>query len=237
MKIGLISDIHGNHPALRAVLERLDALGVDAVYCLGDVVGYYTQVNECCDAVRARNIPCVMGNHDWYLASGGYCLRSKSVRDCLTHQRAVVTPENLAWLKGLPVHIEAHGLSLLHGGWSDPIDEYLREPDEGYFAPMPGRFFASGHTHVQVVRQYGDKCYCNPGSVGQPRDGDPRAAFAVFEDGRFTPHRVEYDTAEVFALMDRAGYNDYYYGCLVTGASRLCRPPWACAPETEGEKP
>ncbi len=97
-KIGIISDIHGNYEALKVVLSELDKLGVNHIYCLGDVVGYYSQVNECCDELRNRNIPCLMGNHDWYLASGGFCPRSKSVNDCLVYQRKVITNENIEWL-------------------------------------------------------------------------------------------------------------------------------------------
>ena len=72
MKIALISDIHGNYEALTAVLAECDRLGVSSIYCLGDVVGYYSQVNECCDELRSRAIPCLMGNHDWYMAGGGF---------------------------------------------------------------------------------------------------------------------------------------------------------------------
>ena len=82
--------------------------------------------------------------------------------------------------------------------------------------------FVSAHTHIQAVERYGNKTYCNPGSVGQPRDQDPRAAFAVY-DGEFSLHRVEYNLQNVFDLMDRAGFNDYYYGCLKTGARNLCK--------------
>jgi len=223
MTIGLISDIHGNYEALQRVLSALDRLGVSEVYCLGDVVGYYAQVNECCEALRTREIPCLMGNHDWYMASGGFCARSQSVNDCLAYQRTVITADNMAWLQSFPVQRKVHGLHLVHGGWTDPIDEYLK-PSAEYFARLSGQWFASGHTHIQAVHRFdGGKTYCNPGSVGQPRDNDPRAAFAVFDEG-FSLHRIDYDVQRVCDLMQKAGFNDYYTGGLKTGAHKLRRP-------------
>ncbi len=229
-KVGIISDIHGNYEALKSVLAELDRMGVTEIYCLGDVVGYYSQVNECCDELQSRQIPCVLGNHDWYMAGNGFALRSKSANDCLAYQRKVITPENVQWLKSFPVQREVHGIQMLHGGWSDPIDEYLLEPTEAYFAKISGTVFVSGHTHIQTLQQFDEKTYCNPGSVGMPRDNDPRAAFAVY-DGEFSLHRVEYDMEKVFELMDQAGFNDYYYGGLKTGARNLGR-----LPQTPGEK-
>ncbi|TRZ97497.1 MAG: metallophosphoesterase, partial [Nitrospiraceae bacterium] len=102
MKIAFISDIHGNYEALKAVLSKLDKLGISKVYCVGDIVGYYSQINECCKELRSRGIPSVMGNHDWYMAGGGFCPRSKSVNDCLAYQRGVIEKDNLDWLKRLP---------------------------------------------------------------------------------------------------------------------------------------
>ena len=112
---------------------------------------------------------------------------------------------------------------MVHGGWTNPIDEYVK-PSAEYFEKIEGTLLASGHTHIQGVYHFADKTYCNPGSVGQPRDGNPRAAFATF-DGRFKLHRVEYDIERVFQLMHEAGFNDYYYGCLKTGARNLCKLP------------
>jgi len=221
MKIAIISDIHGNYEALKAVLSELDGMDISDIYCLGDVVGYYSQVNECCEELRSRKIPCVMGNHDWYMAGGGFCPRSRSVNDCLVYQRKVITAENVGWLQSFPVQRQIGDLRMLHGGWSDPVDEYL-EPTGEYFSRVSGSVVVSGHTHIQRLEQYGEKIYCNPGSVGQPRDGDPRAAFATY-DGSFLLHRVEYDMQKVFDLMKEAGFNDYYYGCLKTGARNLCR--------------
>jgi putative phosphoesterase len=222
MKIAFISDIHGNFEALKVVLSELDKLGISRVYCAGDIVGYYSQINECCNELRLRGIPSVMGNHDWYMAGGGFCPRSKSVNDCLAYQRGIIEEENLEWLKNLPVRIEIDKIQIVHGGWADPIDEYLKTTQE-YFERVMGDIFVSGHTHVQTLQKFGNKTYCNPGSVGQPRDGDPRAAFAVYDGKDFELHRVEYDMQKVFDLMEAAGFNDYYYGGLKTGAKNLRR--------------
>ena len=222
MKTAIISDIHGNYEALKAVLAEIDRLGVEHIYCAGDVVGYYSQVNECCSALRERNIPCVMGNHDWYMAGDGFCPRSRSVNDCLAYQRSVIEPDHVDWLRSFPVQRRIGEIRLVHGGWTDPIDEYL-QPSAEYFERVEGQLFVSGHTHQQMVQHYGAKIYCNPGSVGQPRDGDPRAAFAVYESGNFTLHRIEYEMQKVFDMMDAAGFNDYFYGGLKTGALNLRR--------------
>jgi putative phosphoesterase len=220
MKIALISDIHGNYEALKSVLAAIDAMGISEIYCLGDVVGYYSQVNECCDTLRQRSIPCLMGNHDWYMAGGGFCPRSRSVNDCLAYQRAVITAENRNWIRQFSIQLEVGPLRMVHGGWADPVDEYL-EPAEAYFDRVEGTHFVSGHTHIQSLSVWGTKTQCNPGSVGQPRDSDPRSAFATF-DGGFSLHRVDYDMQTVFKLMGEAGFSDYYYGCLKTGARNLC---------------
>jgi putative phosphoesterase len=222
MKIALISDIHGNYEALKAVLQEIDRMKITDIYCLGDVAGYYPQINECCEELISRNIPCIMGNHDWYMAGGGFCTRSGSVNDCLAYQRKIIIKSNLNWLKRLPFYMQVEKIKMLHGGWSNPIDEYLLDPNEDYFLRIDGNVFVSGHTHIQTVRKYHGKIYCNPGSVGQPRDGNPEAAFAVY-DGNFELHRIEYNMKKVFELMDNAGFHDYYYGCLKTGARNLCR--------------
>lgn len=222
MKMAFISDIHGNYEALKAVLAELDRFGIDQVYCAGDVVGYYSQVNECCEALRERAVPCVMGNHDWYMVGGGSCPRSRSVNACLAYQRKVISADNLEWLSSFPVHRRIGDIRIVHGGWADPIDEYL-DPSTDYLKRLEGKFFVSGHTHRQIVLQSGEKAYCNPGSVGQPRDGDPRAAFALFENDKFRLCRVEYDMQKVFSLMEAAGFGDYFYGGLKTGAPMLRR--------------
>ena len=220
MKLAFISDIHGNYEALKTVLAAIDDMGIRDIVCAGDVVGYYAQINECCAELQARQIPTVMGNHDWYMAGGGFCPRSRSVNDCLAYLRTIVEPQHVEWLRTLPTQLRIGDLRVVHGGWADPIDEYLKPSDE-YFDKVEGRFFVSGHTHIQLIHQSPTKTYCNPGSVGQPRDGDPRAAFATFDGQEFTLHRVEYDMQPVFDLMKAAGFDDYYYGGLKTGARNL----------------
>jgi predicted phosphodiesterase len=215
--IGIISDIHGNHVALTTVLAELDALGVTEILCLGDIAGYYPQINECCDTLRERNVFSLMGNHDGYLVAGGGCPRSDSATRCLMYQHSVITPANLAWLATLPLHGRRHDIDLVHGGWRDPLEEYLK-PSQTYFNALPGRYFASGHSHVQYLWSGEGKTYCNPGSVGQPRDGDPRAAYALWDGQTFSLHRVEYDVGATQRLMREAGFDSYFYDNLSIGS-------------------
>lgn len=218
--IAIISDVHGNYEALNRVLEQIDSMGITEIYCLGDVVGYYSQVNECCDELRIRNVQCTMGNHDWYMVSGSKCPRSRAVNDCLNFQREIISEENMSWLSTFPVIINKNEMSMLHGGWLNPIDEYL-DATEVYFMNLTNRIFVSGHTHIQGIHSYKDKIYCNPGSVGQPRDGDNRAAFATFDGKMFKLYRVEYNIQRVGELMEQIGFGQYYYGCLKDASQRL----------------
>lgn len=218
--IGIISDIHGNYAALKEVLGSLDSMSISDIYCLGDVVGYYSQVNECCNELRHRNVKCIMGNHDWYMVSGNICLRSNSVNDCLAYQKRIISVENLRWLTTFPFFRIVDGIFMVHGGWKDPIDEYMA-PNKDYFDNLNGTFFLSGHLHIQKCIEYGNKVYCNPGSVGQPRDNDPRAAYATFDGKSFSLHRADYDISIVEKKMEAAGFNGYYYGCLRTGSRQL----------------
>ncbi len=219
--IAIISDIHGNFVALQAVLNSIDEMNIKEIYCLGDIVGYYSEVNKCCDELRKRNVKCVMGNHDWYMASNTFCPRSKSANDCLRYQREIITKENLEWIRSFPPIRVIGDISMVHGSWDNPIDDYL-EPNKDYFEQISGKIFLSGHKHVQRLEQYENKIYCNPGSVGQPRDGNPKAAFAILENENIKLFRVEYNIQQVGILMEKAGFSGYYYGCLKTGAKNLC---------------
>lgn len=223
ISVGLISDIHGNFSALSAVLRRLDEEKVGKIVCLGDTAGYYPQVNECIDALREREIPSVMGNHDWYLTSGR-CIRSETVNDCIEYQRTIISKQNLMWLQNLPIQLEEHGIRVVHGGWSDPLDEYL-EPSAEYFRMLRGSYFASGHSHIPQVFVAPGKLWCNPGSVGQPRDGNPEASFAIFDGLSFTINRVAYDVDETIKACLDAGLPNKAFGGLTSGSRHLTESP------------
>ncbi len=222
--IALISDIHGNFVALKAVLKAIDELKVDSICCLGDVVGYYPQVNECCQELRKRRITSVLGNHDWYMISNTLCPRSRSANDCLRYQRGVITDSNLEWLTTFPVCRKIGELAVVHGGWTNPLDEYL-VPTQDQLDAMPSRFCASGHTHRQVIRESEGKVYCNPGSVGQPRDDNNKAAFATFDGNEFRLFRVDYDIDRACQVIEQAGFSEYYYCRLRTGAAHFGLKP------------
>ena len=203
--IGIISDIHGNYFALKEVLEELDRKGVSEVICLGDVAGYYCQINECCEELRKRGIFSILGNHDYYLVSESRPRRSRSAAICLDYQRKMIREDNLMWLSQMPISGSYAEIKLSHGGWNDPLEEYL-VPNDRYFDELDGMYFCSGHTHVPKVFTSRNKIYCNPGSVGQPRDGDPRASYAIWEDGKFELFRVEYDIEGIQNLMKAVGF-------------------------------
>lgn len=218
--IAIISDIHGNYEALKEVLLELDNKKVFEIYCLGDVVGYYSQVNECCDELRKRKIECVMGNHDWYMASGTLCQRSHSVNKCLEYQRKIITEDNLRWIQSFQTFRRVESIAMVHGGWLNPIDEYLNLNSE-YFDNIQGKCFVSGHSHVQMLAKCEKFTYCNPGSIGQPRDGDSRAAYTIYNEGNFEMYRVRYNINKVGELMEKAGFDSYYYGCLFDASKNL----------------
>ena len=214
--IGILSDIHGNYAALSAVLDALDDAGVGTLVCLGDTAGYYNQINECCDALQSRGVFSLMGNHDHYLTSNEACPRSDSATRCIRYQAGIIEPKHREWLASLSSQARIYGLNLVHGGWNDPLDEYMT-PSERYFEHLPGSVFASGHTHHQVRWSNGIKQYCNPGSVGQPRDGDPRAAYATWDGASFELHRVEYDIEATQRSMAAAGFDPYFSDNLTYG--------------------
>ncbi|MCI8991544.1 MAG: metallophosphoesterase family protein [Eubacterium sp.] len=216
--IGIISDIHGNFPALTAVLKKLDAAGCDRIISLGDVSGYYCMVNECIAELRERNIVNIMGNHDYYIMYNKKCERSYTVNICLDYQRQILTETNLEWLRQSVSNIRENGTWYVHGGWHDYTDEYVT--DFSFLDKENGeiKIYVSGHTHIQKRVDGTCGVYFNPGSVGQPRDHIPTAAYAVMDDnGKIDLKRTEYDIDRIAYEMERAGFQERVASCLYSG--------------------
>jgi len=198
MQIGVLSDIHGNTVALEAVLSDMPA--VDGLVCAGDIVGYNPWPGACLDTVRERSVPTVSGNHDRAVAGGGQFAFNSMAGAGVSYTREVLTDDQIAWLDALPDRrLAADGRVRLAHGHPEYPDRYTY-PEE--FAPTmltDEDVLVLGHTHVQGHRRFEEGIVMNPGSVGQPRDGDPRAAYAVLDlyDLTVTEHRVGYDIERV----------------------------------------
>ncbi len=218
-KIGVISDIHGNYHALAAVMEDLQVEGCDAVICLGDACGYYSMVNECLDLLRANDVIMLKGNHESYLLGEAHCPRSRSVQRCIEYQQRVITKENLEWCRMLPSFIEDGSLLAFHGGLNDPLDEYIASFD---FCKAKEEYpnvalFLGGHTHIPSFQCSPGARYCNPGSVGQPRDHDPRAAYLMISEDTVDFRRTEYPIEKTIKAMKEAGFTDHFFANLPFG--------------------
>ncbi|MBA4066857.1 MAG: YfcE family phosphodiesterase [Isosphaera sp.] len=205
MRILVLADIHGNKAALDAVREP-----ADAVLCLGDLVDYGPEPGACVDWVRANADHCVRGNHDHGVAQdvpvrggAGFRYLTGATRP---HSVAAVTPAQRRYLADLPtsrlVGLGGKRLLLVHATPRDPMDEFA-PPDPEFWAPLVAGlevdFVLAGHTHQPYVLKVGGTTVVNPGSVGLTRDGDPRASYAVIEDGAVRLRRVEYPVEETVA--------------------------------------
>ncbi|WP_026520199.1 metallophosphoesterase family protein [Butyrivibrio sp. FCS006] len=215
MIMAIISDVHGNYPALKSVLDKIDEMGCDRIISLGDVVGYYCMVNECVDEFRKRNVINILGNHESYLLGINNCYRSLTVRNCIEYQKKIITEENLIYLKKSLMSYDSDVISARHGGWRDPLEEYIDKFD--FSIQQDDRIYCSGHTHVQVIQAKSGKTYFNPGAVGQPRDGNPKAAFAIIRDRKVELYRVEYAIEDIVMQMRRVGFEDRISNCLFDG--------------------
>ena len=228
-KLAFISDIHGNYPALKAVLQDIDSLHIEKIYCLGDLVGYYSQINEVINTIKSRRIECILGNHDYALIhNSGVIDRSKTCTNVLTQQLGYISSDNLDFLRSLntSIIIQAgdYKIFAVHGGLNDYVDEYLSDLSEGYFDALDKTIthVITGHNHLPRVERYGNIFYANSGSVGQPRDYNPKAGYVTFEDGIFTIRRVIYNVDETIQQMKIDGFPDYIAevlrrGCKIGG--------------------
>lgn len=234
MRVAVISDIHANLPALEAVLEAIDGAGIEEIWCLGDVLGYGAEPDECADLVRERCAICLVGNHD--LAVFGVldiAAFSEAAAEAVAWTRENVSERSLAPLRELEPAGEREGVGLFHASPRDPVWEYVlsAEQADACLDVQPTRIALIGHSHVALYfarptaeeedeeirgSQASDdtlldlsagKWLINPGSVGQPRDGDPRAAWLELDTGeqaaRF--HRTRYDVDRAAASITAAG--------------------------------
>lgn len=215
--IAVLSDIHANLAALQAVLDDADARGCTKILSLGDVAGYHAQPGECIDLLIQCGAVNILGNHDHYLTSDSNCPRSRVVARIIEYQRSVVTPEQMAWLRGSAPCLRDGRVLYVHGGPRNPMDEYLYAIDD-MTLPDGVDYLFSGHTHVQTrLPMPGSRWYCNPGSVGQPRDGDCRAGYALFDGSRIELRRIGYDISCTVDAMKAAGFEAFFYENLYKG--------------------
>lgn len=233
MRIGLISDIHGNLPALETVLGALRDANVDTMFCLGDTVGYGPYPNECLALVREHCTVVLKGNHDSGL------IGETSVEDfnqyglkALLWSQARVTEEYKEYLRGLPFLIVKEDVTLAHasplrpGEWSYILT--LRSARIN-FSSFSTTICFIGHTHVPVIInedlsvgefKKGSRCLINIGSVGQPRDGNPNAAYGIYdtESTEFVLYRMPYDIQKTADAIIAAGLPEYLARRLFQGA-------------------
>jgi putative phosphoesterase len=207
MRVGLLSDIHGNRVALAAVLDDL-ADDVDRLLCAGDVVGYNPWPAACVRTVRGQDIPTVSGNHDRMVVSERNFVGNGMAAAGVEHARDDLNESQSRWLAELPPERTALDgrVKVVHGHPDDP-DRYTY-PDQFDASLLDGEeVLVMGHTHVQHHEVYDEGIVVNPGSVGQPRDEDPRAAYAVVDlaAGVVEEHRVAYDIEAVVDAIESAG--------------------------------
>jgi putative phosphoesterase len=214
MKILLLADIHSNWPALAAIKETYDAC-----LFLGDLVDYATDPLPCIDWVRTHATAAVRGNHDHAVAQRipakhGSGLRGLAAATRPIHWR-MLNPSRVKYLARLPltkrVNVDDKSFYLVHGTPRDPLDEYLLGDPETWRARVESinaDFVCVGHTHIPFHISLGNIQVVNPGSVGQPRDGDPRCAYAVIENGQVSLRRVAYDIDATLRQMSTAGVDD-----------------------------
>jgi len=227
MRIAVLSDIHGNVPALEAVLAAIGSF--DALWQLGDIVGYGPQPDETGATLVARDAGGVRGNHDaaalGLIDAGAF---NDDARTAVQWTAAQLSDGSKAWLTALPERVEQHGFTLAHGSPRDPIWEYVYSTStaRANFAVLGTKHAIIGHTHVPLVFREVDgqvemlapgdgsrlvlderRTILNPGSVGQPRDGDPRACAMTLDtdSGEVAWYRVPYPIEETQRRMREAG--------------------------------
>jgi len=226
MRYAIIGDIHANLAAFNAVLADITHRGgVEKVWCLGDIIGYGPDPHECIKLLRQTDHVCVAGNHDWAaigkVATSEFNLDAAAACHWTAEQ---LDSEDIEYLGNLPLTVQEGDFTLVHGSPREPIWEYLTSTSiaEENFSYFKSKFCLVGHSHVPLVFSYSESGDCssnqfgsnvglalgrnrliiNPGGVGQPRDGDPQASYAIYdsETSQVRLYRVPYD---IQATQDR----------------------------------
>ena len=231
MRIAVLSDIHANMDALERVLADVDRSDADAVYCLGDSIGYGSEPEQVIRSLRRRRIPSVVGNHELAAIDPQFLAWfNPAARQSLKKTFALLSDESLAWIQGLPRYISAHGCRFVHGFPPDSPTLYLFQMEsrrkQEILAALPEQVFFVGHTHLlDIITCDGGtvsgfdfrigpnplppklKYLVNIGAVGQPRDGDPRAKYVIWDTAaRLLDIRcVPYDASAAAAKIRAAG--------------------------------
>jgi predicted phosphodiesterase len=241
MRVAVISDVHANRHALDAVLAAVEAERPDTVWCLGDTVGYGPQPNECCDLVRERADLCLVGNHDLVslgeLSIGEF---NDEAAAAALWTSDVLSESSRDFLSVLEPSAEAEGVDLYHASARDPVWEYIlsEEAARATFELAGAALILVGHSHVALALQQDEgrgvagglapdgaeleldgRWLLNPGSVGQPRDGDPRAAWLLLDLERRLAsfRRVSYPVEKTQAEMRERGLPELLAARLARG--------------------
>lgn len=208
MRILVVADIHANRAALDAIPDAFDAC-----LCLGDLVEYGPEPAACIDWVRAHATACVRGNHDHGVVQDVPVTGTVGFRYLTMASRRVtvpsLSPPDRRFLAELPttamISLGGQRFFLVHASPRDPLEEYVpADPDEwqSRVHGLKADFVLVGHTHHQFEFRLPHTTVVNPGSVGLPRDGDPRARYAIIEDGRLELKAVEYDVERTIAAVE-----------------------------------
>ena len=212
MKIALLADIHANWPALDAVMS--DIRGVDMVVCAGDILGYYADVNEVCERLRSIGASVIRGNHDCYVT--GFL---QPAPERVAAYRTEWTRQNLdarhyEWLSALPAELsfdyDSKNIRIRHASpWDEETYLYPDSVRLNEIRLKGDEFLVLGHTHHPMLRQCGSGTVINPGSVGQPRDWNPMASYAILDtrSGEADFRRIRYDVEGLQRRLTQMGWD------------------------------
>ncbi|MBS7630228.1 YfcE family phosphodiesterase [Candidatus Bathyarchaeota archaeon] len=216
LRVLLVSDIHSNFQALEGILK--DAGEFDLALNAGDIVGYGPDPRECIELVRRLNIISIAGNHDFAAATGDTSNFNPYAAEALSINRSLLNDNDVSWLRSLPhafrQSVEGVRISVYHGSPCDPLNEYVFPAEAerrvtDFLEYAKSDLLVLGHTHIPYVLKTPKGFMVNPGSVGQPRDGDPRASYILLDvEERVIEvehRRVEYDVKEVAKRMEWLG--------------------------------